>query len=173
MSNSNFCLLTYIHISQEVGQVRWSGISISWLCFGIVNKTEIDVFLELSCFFDDPVDVSYLISDSSAFPKISLNIWKFTVHMLMKPGLENFEHYFTNTWDEYNCTVVWAFFGTAFHWDWTDWKIDLFQSCGHCWVFQFAGILSAALSQHTPYMNKYKKPSIKYQQIKFIIILKG
>ena len=62
--------------------------------FGIVNKAERDVFLELSCFFDDPVDVGNLISGSSAFSKTSLNIWKFTVHVLLKPGLENFEHYF-------------------------------------------------------------------------------
>ena len=61
---------------------------------GIVNKAEVDVFLELSCFFNDPTDVGNLISCSSAFSKISLNIWKFTVHVLLKPGLENFEHYF-------------------------------------------------------------------------------
>ena len=64
--------------------------------FGIVNKAEIDVFLELSCFFDDPADVGNLISGSSAFPKSSLNIWKFMVHLLLKPGLENFEHYFAS-----------------------------------------------------------------------------
>ena len=64
--------------------------------FGIVNKAEIDVFLELSCFFDDPADVGNLISGSSAFSKTSLNIWKFTVHVLLKPGLENFEHYFAS-----------------------------------------------------------------------------
>ena len=63
--------------------------------FGIVNKAEID-FLELSCFFDDPADVGNLISGSSAFSKTSLNIWKFTVHILLKPGLENFEHYFAS-----------------------------------------------------------------------------
>ena len=62
--------------------------------FGIVNKEEIDVFLELSCFFDDPQDVGNLISGSSALSKTSLNIWKFMVHILLKPGLENFEHYF-------------------------------------------------------------------------------
>ena len=62
-----------------------------------VNKAEVpSVFLELSCFFDDPVDVDNLISGSSAFSKISLNIWKFMVHVLLKPGLENFEHYFTS-----------------------------------------------------------------------------
>ena len=64
--------------------------------FGIVNKAEIDAFLELSCFFRDPADVGNLISCSSAFSKTSLNIWKFTVHILLKPGLENFEHYFTS-----------------------------------------------------------------------------
>ena len=74
--------------------------------FGIVNKAEIDVFLELSCFFDDPVDVGNLVSGSSAFSKTSLNIWKFRVHVLLKPGLENFEHYFTSMSDECNCAVV-------------------------------------------------------------------
>ena len=64
--------------------------------FGIVNKAEIDVFLELSCFFDDPEDIGNLISGSSAFSKTSLNIWKFMDHVLLKPGLENFEHYFTS-----------------------------------------------------------------------------
>ena len=64
--------------------------------FGIVNKAEIDDFLELSCFFDDPTDVGNLISGSSAFSKTSLNIWKFTVHILLKPGLENCEHYFAS-----------------------------------------------------------------------------
>ena len=73
--------------------------------FGIVNKAEVDVFLELSCFFDDPTDVGYLISGSSAFSKTSLNIWKFTVHVLLKPGLENFEHYLTSMLDECNCAV--------------------------------------------------------------------
>ena len=64
--------------------------------FGIVSKAEIDISLGLSCFFDDPVDVGNLISGSSAFSKTSLNIWKFMVHLLLKPGLENFEHYFTS-----------------------------------------------------------------------------
>ena len=64
--------------------------------FGIVNKAEIDVFLELFCFFDDPADVDNLISGSSAFSESSWNMWKFMVHLLLKPGLENFEHYFTS-----------------------------------------------------------------------------
>ena len=85
----------------------WSGIPISFRIlnrllgstvkgFGIVNKAEMDVFLELSCFFHDPADVGNLISGSSAFSKTSLNIREFTVHVLLKPGLENFEHYFTS-----------------------------------------------------------------------------
>ena len=102
--------------------------------FGIVNKAEIDGFLELSCFFPYPADVGNLISGSSAFAKTSMNIWKFTVHILLKSGLENFEYYFTSMWDECNCAVVWAFFGIAFLW--IGMKSDLFQSCGHCWVFQ-------------------------------------
>ena len=106
-------------------QVRWSSIPTSWRIFqfvmihtvkgfGIVNKAEIDVFLELSCFFDDPTDVGNLISGSSFFSKTSWNIWKFMAHILLRPGLENFEHYFTSMWDECNCAVVWAFFGIAF-----------------------------------------------------------
>ena len=83
----------------------WSGIPISLRIFqsvmihtvkGIVNTAEVDVFLELSCFFYDPMDVGNLISGSSAFSKTSLNIWKFTVHVLLKRGLKNFEHYFAS-----------------------------------------------------------------------------
>ena len=73
--------------------------------FGIVNKAEMDVFLELSCFFYDSADVGNLISGSSAFSKTSLNIWKFTVHVLLKPGLENFEHYFTGPYLRLNETM--------------------------------------------------------------------
>ena len=85
-----------------------------------LNTAEIDVFLELSCFFNDPADVGNLISGSSAFSKTSLNIWKFMVHILLKSGLENFEDYFTSVWYECNCAVVWAFFGIAFLWDWNE-----------------------------------------------------
>ena len=87
-----------------------------------------------SWFFDDPMDVGNLISGSFAFSKSSLSIWKFTVHVLLKPGLENFEHYFASVWDECSCAVVWAFFGIALLG--IGMKTDLFQSCGHCWVFQ-------------------------------------
>ena len=106
MSSSNCCFLICIQISQEAGQVVWYShlfqnfpqfiVIHTVKGFGIVNKAEIDVFLELPCFFDDPPDVSNLISNSSAFSKTSLNIWKFTVHVLLKAGLENFKHYFTS-----------------------------------------------------------------------------
>ena len=74
--------------------------------FGIVNKAELDVFLELSCFFDDPADVGNLISGSFAFLKSSLSIWKFTIHVLLKPGLENFKDYLISMRDKCNCVVV-------------------------------------------------------------------
>ena len=129
MSSSNCCFLTCIQVSQEAGQVVWySHLFQNFPQFivihtvkglGIVNKAEIDVFLELSTFIRDPADVGNLISGSSAFSK-SLNIWKFTAYVLLKPGLENFEHYFTSIWDECNCLVVWAFFGIAFLWDWNE-----------------------------------------------------
>ena len=106
MSSSNCCFLTCIQISHEVGKVVWYSHPLKNFPqfivihtvkgFDIVNKAEVDVFLKLSCFFDDPEDIDNLISGSSAFSKTSLNIWKFMVHVLLKPGLENFEHYFTS-----------------------------------------------------------------------------
>ena len=105
MSDSDCHFLTCIQVSQEAGQVVWyshlfknfSQFAVIHTAkgFGIVNKAEVDV-LELSCFFNDPMDVGNLISGFSAFSKSSLNIWKFTVHVLLKPGLENFEHFFAS-----------------------------------------------------------------------------
>ena len=130
MSTSNHCFLTFIQSSQQAGQVVWYAhlfqnfpqfiVIHTVKGFGIVNKAEIDVFLKLSCLFSDPADVGNLISGSSAYSKSSLNIWNFTVHIFLKPGLKNFEHYFTSVWDECNCAVVWAFFGIAFLWDWNE-----------------------------------------------------
>ena len=130
MSSSKCCFLTCIQISQEAGQVGWYSLLLKNFPqffvihrvkgFRVVNKAEVDVFLKLSCFFADPVNVGNLIFGSSAFSKSSLNIWKFTVHMLLKPGLENFEHYFASVWYEYNCPVVWTFFGIAFLWGWNE-----------------------------------------------------
>ena len=116
--------------------------------FGIVSRAEIDVLLELSHFFDDPTDVGNLISGSSAFSKSSLNIWKFTVHVLLKCGLENFEHYFASVWDECNCAVDWAFFGIAFFWDWNEnwpfsvlWPLLSFPNLLAYWVQHFHSII--------------------------------
>ena len=86
-------MVWYSHVFQNISQFI---VIHTVKGFGIVNKSEVDVFLELSCFFDDPMDVGNLISGSSAFSKTSLNIWKFTVHVLLKPGLENFENYFNS-----------------------------------------------------------------------------
>ena len=140
-------------------QVRWSGIPISFRIFQfivihtvkgfvIVNKAEIDVFLELSCLFYDPADVVNLISGSSVFSKSRLNFWKFMVCVLLKPGLENFEHYFTSVWDECNCAVVWAFFGIAFPWDWNEncpfpvlWRLLSFPDLLAYWVQHFHSII--------------------------------
>ena len=102
VSCSNCCFITCLPISQEAD-------------FGIVNKAEIDNFLELSCFFDQ-ADIVNLISGSSTFSKNSLNIWKFIIHVFLKPGLENIKHYFTSLWDECICAVIWSLFGIAFLW---------------------------------------------------------
>ena len=106
MSISNCCFLTSIQISQEAGQVVWYShlfqnfpqffVIHTVKGFSIANKAEVDVFLELSGSFDELVDVGNLTSGSSAFSKSSLNIWKFIFHVLLKPGLENFEHYFAS-----------------------------------------------------------------------------
>ena len=110
MSGSNCCFLTRIQISQVAGQVVWYShlfknfpqfvVIHTVEGFGVVSKAEVDVFLELSSFFNDPTDVGSLNSGSSAFSKSSLNIWKSVVHVLLKPGLENFEHYFASMRDE-------------------------------------------------------------------------
>ena len=154
MSSSNYCFLTYIQISQEAGQVIWYShlfqnfpqfvVIHTVKGFGRVTKAEVDVFLELSCFFDDSVNVGNLISSSSAFCKTSLNIWKFTVHILLKPGLEDFEQYFASMWDECSCVVVWTFFGIAFLWYWSEnwsfpvlWPLLSFPNLLTYWVQHF------------------------------------
>ena len=85
--------------------------------FSVVNEAKVDVFLEFSCFFYDPEGVGNLISGSSAFSKSSLSIWKFSLNILLKPSLGNFEHYFASVWDECNCVIFWTFFDIAFLWD--------------------------------------------------------
>ena len=158
MSSSNCCFLTCIQIYQEAGQVVWYShllknfpqfVVINTVKdFGVFNKAEVDVFLELFQVFDDPTDVGNLISGSSAFSKTSLNIWRFTVHIFLKPGFENFEHYFTSVWDECNCAVVWAFFGIAFLRDWNEtwpfpvlWPLLSFPNLLAYWVQHFHSII--------------------------------
>ena len=148
MSSSNCCFLTSIQTSQEEGHVVWYShllknfprfiVIHTVKGFGVANKAEIDVFLELSCFFNDPTDVGNFMSGSSAFSKSSFNIWKFTFHVLLKPGLENFEHYLASLWDECNCAVVWTFSGIAFLSDWNEnwpfpvlWPLLSFPICWH------------------------------------------
>ena len=130
MSSSDCWFLTCIQISQEASKVIWYShlfknipqfaVIHTVKGFGIVNKAEIDVFLELSCFFNDLMDVGNLISGSSAFSKTSLNIWKFSVHILLNPGLENFEHFFASVWDKCNGVLLWEFAGVAFLCDWNE-----------------------------------------------------
>ena len=110
-------------------------------------------------FFHDPTDVGNLISGSSAFSKTSLKIWKFTVNVLLKPGLENFEDYFTSVWDECNYAVVWAFFGIALLWDWNEnwsfpvlWWLLSFPFCWHigCSTFTASSFTSWNSSTEIP-----------------------
>ena len=158
MSGSNCCFLTCIQISQEAGKVGWYFhllknfpqfvVVYTVKGFSVVNEAEVDVFLEFSCFFYDPVDVGNLISGSSAFSKSSLNIWKFSVHILLKPSLENFKHYFVSVWDECNCAVVWTVFSIAFLWEWNEnwpfpvlWLLLRFSTLLACWVQHFHSII--------------------------------
>ena len=158
MSSSNCCLLTCIQISPEAGQEIWYSplfqnfpqfVVIHIIKgFGIVNKAEINIFLELSWFFEYPADVGNLISGSSPFAKTSLNIWKSMVYLLLKPGLENLEHYFPRVWDECNCMVVWEFFGIAFLRDWNEnwpfpvlWPLLSFPNLLAYWVQHFHSII--------------------------------
>ena len=139
MSGSNCCFLTCIQVSQEAGKVVWYShlfknfpqfvVIHTVKGFSVVNEAEVAVFLESLCFFYDPVNVDKLISGSSAFSKCNLSIWKFSVHVLLKPGLENF----AGVWDECNCAIVWTFFALPFFG--IGMKADFFQSCGYCWVF--------------------------------------
>ena len=127
-------------MSPEAGQVFWDShlfqnfpqfiVTHTVKCFGIVNKAEIDVFSGTLLLFNDPANVGNLICGSSAFSKTSLNMWKFTVHVLLKPGLENFENYFTSVCEmsaivRFEHSLTLPFFGIGM-------KTDLFQSCGHC-----------------------------------------
>ena len=112
--------------------------------FGLVNEAEEDVFF-WNCLAFSMIQWILAIWSlgSSVFLKCNLNIWKYSVHILLKPDLENFEHYFASMWDECKCAVIWTFFDIVFLWDWNE--NDLFQSCSHWWVFQICLHLSAAV----------------------------
>ena len=121
--------------------------------FCIVNEAEVDIFVEFPCFFSDPTDVGNLISGSSASYKSNLNIWKF----MLKPGLENFEHYFASMWDECNCVVVWIFFGIVFLWDWNEnWPFpDLWP------LLSFPNLLAYQVQHFVTISNQYGTGIIK------------
>ena len=152
---SSACCLTCVQISQEIGKVIWYShlfknfpqfvVIHTVKSFSIVSEAEVDVFLEFSCFFYDPMDVGNLTSGSSAFSKSSLNIWKFTVHVLLKPGLENFEHLLVCEMSAveqlFEHSLPLPFFGIGM-------KLTFSSPVATAEFSKFAGILSAALSQH-------------------------
>ena len=137
VSGSNCCFLTCIQISQEAGKVVWyfhlsknfpQFVVIHIVKgFSVVNEAEIDVFLEFPCFFYDP-------EDPLAVCKSSFNIWQFLVLVLLKPSLKDFEHNLASMWNVCSCMVIWTFFGIVLLG--IGMETDLFQSCGHCWVFE-------------------------------------
>ena len=146
---------TYRFLRTQVRE-SWNSLSeFSTVCcdhtvkgFSVVNEAEVDDDLEFLCFFYDLTDVGNLISGSSAFSKFSLYIWKFWVHVLLKPSWEFFEHYFTSMWDECNWVVVWAFFGIAFLWDWNEnwpfpvlWPLLNFPNLPAYWMQHFNSII--------------------------------
>ena len=158
MSGYNCCFLTSIQFSQEADQVVWCFhlfknfpqfvVIHTVKGFGVVNKAEVDVFLELFCSFHDAMDVGNLISGSSAFSKPSLYIWNFSVRVLLKPSLKDFEHYIANMWNESNYIVVWRFFVIAFLCDWNDnwalpvlWPLQSFPNLLAYWVQHFNSII--------------------------------
>ena len=162
MSVSNCCFLTCIQISQEASQVVLKNFPVvihTVKGFSVVSEAEIDVLLELSCFFHDPVDVGSLVSGSSAFSKSSLHIWKLSVHVLLKPGLENFEHYFASVWDECNCAVVWAFFGIAILWDWNEnWPFPVLPTQIYIFVTQIWGKSSFPTQREVQAPHSHTQP---------------
>ena len=157
MSGSNHCFLTCIQVLQETCKVIWYShlfknfsqfvVIHTVKGFSVIIEGELDVFLEFSCFFYDAAVVGNLIS-GSAFSKSSLNIWKFFVHVLLKPSLEKFEHYFASVWNECNCVVVWTFFAVGFLWDWNEnwpfpdmWPLLNFPNLLAYWVLHFHSII--------------------------------
>ena len=126
MSGSICCFLTHIQVSQEAGKVVWYSHlfknfpQFPHKGFSIVSEAEVYVFLEFPWFPHDPMNVSNLMSVSSAPLRPSLYIWKFSVHILLKPTFKDFKHYLANMLHEPNCMVVWTLFGIALLWDWIE-----------------------------------------------------
>ena len=158
MFSSNFCFFTCMQVSQETGRMFWYSNLLKNFPqfvvihivkgFSTVSEAEIDIFLEFPCFFYDLADVGNLISGSSAFSKSSLNIQKFSVHMLLKPSLMDFEHYLASLWDEHNSTVIWTLFGITFLWNWNEswpfpvlWPLLSFPNLLTYWVQHFNSII--------------------------------
>ena len=157
MSSSDCCFLTSIQVPQEIGKVVWYSRLKNFLQFvvisivkgfNVINEAEVDIFQEFSWFFYNSVDVGKLISGSSAFSKVSLYIWKFLVHILLKPSLKDFEHYLASMWNECDCTIVWAFFGIAFFWNWNEnrpfsvlWPLLSFPNLLTYWVQHFNSLI--------------------------------
>ena len=152
MSSSNYCFLTWIQIYQEAGQVVWYSHLLKFVVihtvkgFGIVNKAEIDVFSGTLAFSMIQRVLGNLISGSSAYSKSSLNSWKFSVHVLLKPGLENFKHHFSSMrWVQLcgNLSILWHFPSLRL-----EWKLTFSSPVATTEFSKCAGILSAALSHH-------------------------
>ena len=157
MCGSNCCFLTYIQVSQDTGKVVCYSHpfkNFPVCCdahsqrFCRSQRSKSRCFSGILLLFLWSKDVGNLISDSFAFSKSNLNIWKYMVHALLKPGLENFEHYFASMWDECNCVVVWTFFGIAFLWNWNEswpfsvlWPLLSFPNLLAYWVQQFHSII--------------------------------
>ena len=157
MSGSNCYFLTCIQVSQEADKEVWCSpffknfpqFVVIYMIkgFSIVNKAEIDVFLEFSCFFYDLLDIGNLII-FLFFSKSSLYIWKFSVHILLKPCLKDFEHYFASMWNKCKCEVIQTYFGIAFLWDWNEnlpfpvpWPLLSFPNLLAYWVQHFNSII--------------------------------
>ena len=167
-----FCFfLTFSLVTHEAGEMVWYPhlfknfpqfvVIHTVKDFSIVNEAKVDVFLELSCFSYDPTDAGNLISGSSAFSKSSSNIWKFLIHVILKPSLENLENYFASMWNGCNCAVVehslaLSFFGIVMKTTFPVlWPLTEFS--------QFAGILSAALSQH--HLSGFETAQLEFHQL--------
>ena len=145
--------------------------------YSVVNEAQVDAFLDFPCFLHDPINVGNLISGSSAFSKSSLYIWKFTVHILLKPSLKDLGHNLSNIWSERNYTVVWTFFGIALHWDWNEnwpflvlWPLLSFPNLLAYWVQHFNSILIFRLPKFI--LQPGIMVSLKFHSLRKIMVWK-